>query len=150
MQFSFREVDKKDEKLLFDWRNDPITRRWSFDDKPILFVNHQKYLKEKILDKKCLMWIFLLNNEPCGLVRLNIEDKKIILNYLISEKYRGQKLSSIMLILARKKICKLFPKVDIYAYTLPENVVSIKSLQRAGFTFKGSEINKKIYLYKCV
>ena len=150
MQFSFREVDKKDEKLLFDWRNDSITRRWSFDDKPILFVNHQKYLKEKILDKKCLMWIFLLNNEPCGLVRLNIEDKKIILNYLISEKYRGQKLSSIMLILARKKICKLFPKVDIYAYTLPENVVSIKSLQRSGFTFKGSEINKKIYLYKCV
>ena len=150
MQFSFREVGEKDEKLLFDWRNDPITRRWSFDDKPILFANHQKYLKEKILDKKCLMWIFLLNNEPCGLVRYNIDDNKAILNYLISEKYRGQKLSSIMLILARKKICKIFPKVDIYAYTLPENAISIKSLQRAGFTFKGSEIKKNIYLYKCI
>ena len=150
MQFSFRDVGKKDEKLLFDWRNDPITRRWSFDDKPILFANHQKYLKEKILDKKCLMWIFLLNNEPCGLVRYNIDDNKAILNYLISEKYRGQKLSSIMLILARKKICKIFPKVDIYAYTLPENAISIKSLQRAGFIFQESKTNKKIYLYKCI
>lgn len=150
MQFSFREVDQKDEKLLFDWRNDPITRRWSFDDKPILFNDHQKYLKEKILDKKCLMWIFLLNNEPCGLVRFNINDNEVILNYSISEKYRGQKLASVMLILARKKICKLFPKVDIYAYTLPENMASIKSLQRAGFKFKRLETNKKIYLYKCV
>ncbi len=150
MQFSFRDVEEKDEKLLFEWRNDPIARRWSFDNKPILFNNHQKYLKEKILDKKCLMWIFLLNNDPCGLVRFNIDDSRAILNYSIAEKYRGQKLSSIMLILSRKKICKLFPKIDIYAYTLPENIVSIKSLQRAGFIFKGFEREKNIYLYKCI
>ena len=149
MQFSFREVDKKDEQLLFEWLNDPGTRRWSFDNKPISLTEHQKYLKEKIFDKKYFMWIFLCNNEPCGLVRISIENKKKIINYLIANEYRGKKLSSIMLILAKKKICDLFPKTSIYAYTLPENVISIKALLRAGFTLESSETKKKIYINKC-
>ena len=52
MQLSFREVNKKDEQLLFEWRNDPDIRRWSFSNKQISFSDHQKYFKEKIVAKK--------------------------------------------------------------------------------------------------
>ena len=150
MQLSFREVNKKDEQLLFEWRNDPDIRRWSFSNKQISFSDHQKYFKEKISDKKYLMWIFLYNKDPCGLVRINIENGKEIINYLISSKYRGKKLASKMLVHARKKICNLFPKTAIYAYTLPDNVISAKSLLSAGFTLERLEIKKEIYVYKCI
>ena len=150
MKFSFRNAALKDEKLLFDWRNDFEVRKWSFKNENIIYSEHQKYLKEKITDKNYMIWIFLFNDNPCGLVRLRIEDDKVILSYLISKNYRGKKLSSIMLKLAINRICIKFPKIIIFAYTKIENESSIKSLLRAGFVANGSKENKKIYMHKCV
>jgi RimJ/RimL family protein N-acetyltransferase len=150
VKFSLRDVTLKDEKLLLDWRNDLEARRWSFKKKSILLSEHRKFFKKKISKKNYFMWIFLFNNKPSGLVRISIEGNKAILSYLISKDYRGKKLSSIMLKLAVKKICKKFPKIIIFALTKSENKVSIKSLLRAGFVINGMEKNKKIYMRKCV
>ena len=150
MKFSFRKVRKSDEKLLFIWRNDPKARRWSFKSKPISLFEHKKYFKLKLSDKKNHMWIFLLNNQPCGLIRISIKNKKAILSYLISDKYRGKKLASIMLVKAKNKICKKFPKVTIYAQTMKKNIISVKSLTRAGFTLKNSTNKKKTYIHSCL
>tara|TARA_X000001036_G_C20402550_1_gene693421 strand:+ start:182 stop:634 length:453 start_codon:yes stop_codon:yes gene_type:complete len=150
VRFSFRKVNKSDEKLLFRWRNEKKTRLWSFNKKPISFGEHKIFFKDKISDKKNYMWIFLLDKKPCGLVRFNIKGKKIILSYLISKKYRGKKLASIMLIKAKKKICRRFAKATIYAQTLSKNAISIKSLLRAGFILNNSQGKKKIYIHKCI
>ena len=150
MKFSFKKVRKSDEKLLFIWRNEKKTRQWSFNKKPISLNEHKTFLKDKISNKKNYMWIFLLDGKPCGLIRINIKGKKVILSYLISKKYRGKKLASIMLSKVKKKICKKFPKVTIYAQTLSKNIISIKSLLRAGFTLDSSHGKKKIYIHKCV
>ena len=150
MKFTFRDATLKDEKILFDWRNDSEVRRWSFNNKIINYSEHQKYLKEKISDKNYKIWIFMFNDNPCGLVRLSIKDYKVILSYLISKNYRRRKLSSIMLKLAINKICSKYPKIIIFAYTKIKNESSIKSLLRAGFIANGTEENKKIYMHKCV
>jgi len=149
VKFSFRDATLKDEKLLFDWNNDPEVRKWSFKKKTIIYSEHKKYFKEKISDINYMIWIFLFDNNPCGLVRFSIENDKVILSYLISKNYRGQKLSSVMLKLAINKICVEFPKITIFAYTMIENELSIKSLLRAGFVANGTEENKKIYMHKC-
>lgn len=96
------------------------------------------------------MWIFLLNNKPCGLVRISISNRKTMLSYLIAPKYRGKKLSNTMLIKAKSKICKKIPKTTIYAHTLSKNILSIKSLLRAGFFKKASKANEEIFEYKCI
>ena len=150
MKFSFREVNENDEKLLFDWNNDPFVRRWSFSKKTILLSEHKKYLKEKIFEKNFLIWIFLYNDDPCGLIRVKINNKQGMLSYLISKQYRGKKLSSVMLSLAVNKICKQFPKISFYAQILPDNTISAKSLLRAGFVLKNSEPNKTIYVQQCI
>lgn len=150
MKYSFKEVTLKDEKLLFDWYSDPEVKKWSFNKKSISISEHKKYLREKISNKNYMMWIFLFNNNPSGIVRLNIKGNKVILSYLISGDYRGKKLSSLMLKLAINKICKKFPKVIIFAYTKPKNKISIKSLLRVGFVLNGVEENKNIYMHKCV
>ena len=150
MKFSFRKANKNDEKLLYIWRNEKKTRQWSFNKKPISLNEHKKFFKDNISNKKSYMWIFLLDSKPCGLIRINIKGKKAILSYLISKKYRGKKLASIMLIRAKTKICRKFSKVTIYAQTLSKNIISIKSLLRAGFTLKNSQGKKKIYMHKCI
>ena len=50
--------------------------------------------------------------------------------------------SSKSLAKVANKICKKFPKVTIYAQTMKKNIISVKSLARAGFTLKNST-NKK-------
>lgn len=149
MKFTFRDATLKDEKILFDWRNDSEVRRWSFNNKIINYSEHQKYLKEKISDENYKIWIFLFNDNPCGLVRLSFERDKVFLSYLISKNYRGKKLSSVMLKLAINKICNQFHNINIFAHTKPENKTSIKSLLRAGFISNGMDENKKIYMHKC-
>ena len=149
MKFSFREAKKKDEKLLFDWRNDSCVRKWSFSKKTISSSEHKKFFNEKINDKNYHMWIFQTNSTPCGLVRINIKDKNAVINYYIDKKYRGRKLSIIMLTMMRNKFCKKYPKKKIYAYTLSENIISTKSLSKAGFELQSIQDKKKIYVYKC-
>ncbi len=149
MKFSFREARKKDEKLLFDWRNDSCVRKWSFNKKPIIFLDHKKFFNEKINDKNYHMWIFQKNNLPCGLVRINNKGRRAVINYYIDKKFRGRKLSIIMLTLMRKQFCKKFPKTKIYAYTLSENIISTKSLSKAGFNLESTKNEKKTYVYKC-
>ena len=149
VKFSFREAKKKDEKLLLDWRNDSCVRKWSFRKKPISFSEHKKFFKEKIYDKNYHMWIFQKNSIPCGLVRINIKDKKAVINYYIDKKYRGRKLSIIMLTMMRNEFCKKYSKVKIYAYTLSKNIISTKSLLKAGFELESIKDKKRIYVYKC-
>ena len=55
-----------------------------------------------------------------------------------------------MLSLAVNKICKQFPKISFYAQILPDNTISAKSLLRAGFVLKNSELNKTIYVQQCI
>ena len=150
MKFSFRKANKKDSKLLLDWNNDASVRRWSFNKKPISLLEHKKYIKNFFSKENFIMWVFLYKKKPCGLVRIQIYKKKATLSYLISSKYRGKKLASVMLTLSSKKLCKKYPKISIYAQVLINNRKSIKSLIRAGFILKSSKKNKKIYLYQCV
>ena len=150
MKFSFRKVKKKDEKILFEWNNDFQVRRWSFNKKVISLNEHKEYIKKKIKQKNFIMWLFLYNKKPCGLIKISKSKNKAILSYLISKKYRGKKIASIMLFRAKQKFCKKFPNISILAYVLPKNKISTKSLLRAGFTLKGSKKNKKIYIHQCV
>ena len=149
-KFFLRKVNKSDAKLLLDWSNDLTVRRWSFNKKPISLLEHKKYLKNFFNKKNFIMWIFLFKKKPCGLVKIKKYKRKAILSYLISGKYRGKKLASIMLSLANNKLCKKFPKVSIYAHVLTNNSKSIKSLVRAGFVLKSSKKNKKIYIHQCI
>ena len=150
MKFVLRKANKNDSKILLNWSNDPIVRRWSFTKKTISLLEHKKYIKNFINKKNFKIWIFLSKKKPCGLVRIKKYKKKAILSYLISRKYRGKKLASVMLNLSTKKLYKKFPKISIYAHVLSNNRKSIKSLIRAGFILKSFKKNKKIYIHQCI
>ena len=144
---SLRKVNKKDESLLFNWANDYDVRKWSFNKKIITLDKHKIWFEGKLSNKNVLIWILEDENMPAGMVRLEKEGSSILLNYLIAPKYRGKKLASKMLDMAMKELNNHWKNVKVWAYTLPENIASIKSLVNAGFLLESSSTEKKCYVF---
>ena len=145
---SLRKVNIKDEDLLFHWANDSDVRKLSFNKKSITLDRHKTWFKQKLSDKNVLIWILEDENSPAGMVRLEKEGDIILLNYLIAPDYRGKKLASKMLKMAMVELNNYWRNVNVLAYTLPENIASIKSLENAGFRLKGSSVEKNCYIFK--
>ena len=142
---SLRKVIYTDRILLFKWINDPDVRKWSFGKDLIKSDVHNTWFEKKYNDPKVLMWIFEVNNEPSGMVRLEKEDSKVFLNYLIAPQSRGKRLASKMLKIAINQVRNYWNNFELFAYTLPENIASIKSLEKTGFSLKNT--SKKCYVF---
>lgn len=50
----------KDAKLLFDWRKDFYTKKNSFSENDIIWEEHELWLKRKLQDPNCFMFICML------------------------------------------------------------------------------------------
>lgn len=143
---SLRKVEFSDQDLLFNWINDPIVRSGSFENKSIDYNTHQSWFKKKINDKNVLIWIFEKNDIESGMVRLEKKKNHILLNYSLASNARGKKLASVMLKMSINKIRHIWKNLDIFAYTLPENIPSNKALLGAGFSLDISTKNKNLYI----
>ena len=146
--FSIRLVSKSDKKILFNWTNDSEVRKWSFNQSAITFPNHEVWFDKVTKDRNIIIFIFENNNFPTGLVRFKKKNKdEFILNYLIGPNSRGKGMASIMLKMTINDIKSYWENINVFAYTLPDNIASIKSLEKAGFKLFSSNNNKKCYVY---
>ena len=144
---SLRKVNSTDETLLFNWINDPEVRKWSFNKNSITLDVHKIWFKQKFDDVNVLMWIFEVNSTPAGLVRLEKDNSEVVLNYLIASQSRGKGLASKMLKMAMNEVRSHWQNIKVFAYTLPENIASIKSLETAGFYLESSSNEKNCYVF---
>jgi len=140
-----RKVIVSDEKLLLMWNNDPETLKWSFNSNSITSSEHKKWFKSKLNSTNVLMLILEHENRPAGLVRLERNDNEVVLNYQIAPEERGRGIASKMLEMAMDMKENYWGNIKVLAYTLPENIVSKKSLEKAGFTFLNSDEGKICY-----
>jgi len=142
-----RKVIMADKELLLLWANDSETRKWSFNSNTITPSEHKKWFKNKLNSPNVLMLMLEYENRPAGLVRLERDDDEVVLNYVIAPEERGQGLASNMLEMAMDMKEDYWGNIKILAYTLPENIASEKSLEKAGFTFLNSAEGKNCYKF---
>ena len=107
---------------------------------------HTRYL-EQILGKKVVKDIKRGTPLSADMVRLEKEENNILLNYLIAPHSRGKRLATKMLKMAMVEMNKYWINVKVLAYTLPENIASIKSLENAGFCLENSSSEKNCYIF---
>ncbi len=137
---TFRFVSREDCELLFGWRNDPATRKNSFNTNEIDWQTHQQWFEKKIYDPASIIYIVLnCDGKPVGQVRFDIsKEKEGIVNVSIDQKYRAQGYATESL----RKLCPLVMRSKkfrrIVAYVKPLNIASYHLFERAGFQFVGS------------
>jgi RimJ/RimL family protein N-acetyltransferase len=93
------------------------------------------------------MLIFEVNNTPTGMVRLEKENGEVVLNYLIASQSRGKGLASRMLKMAMNEVKNHWQSFKVLAYTLPGNIASTKSLEKAGFLLSETDTRKNFLVY---
>ncbi len=149
LNISFRSANDKDVLLVYNWSNDELVRKNSYNSKPIKLEEHRIWFSNTIKDKNTLFFIVLVNDNPAGMVRYKINKRSSVISILVSKEYRGQKLAKEFL---KKSSNEYFKnnKVPIFAYIKKENKASIKVFENAGYTyFKDENIQGSVsFVYK--
>lgn len=150
----YRPAQPADARLYFDWANDPVTRQQSFKTEPISWENHTTWFSRKLTDPNTLLLVFeTQQQEPVGQVRLEQLGPEIIIGISLDSAFRGKGLAVNIIKAATEAASGHFPNatLPIHAYIRPDNPASIRSFEKAGFTFSHKSgkfgVQSVVYVY---
>lgn len=134
-----RKALKTDVNLIFEWSNDDLVRKQSYNSKKIILEEHINWYNSKYADSNSLFLILEVKKVPFGLIRFDIQKENATIGVLIDKKFRGKGLSIESLKLGSVEYFKSFKK-PINAYIKESNKASIKAFSKAGFEFYKKEL----------
>jgi UDP-2,4-diacetamido-2,4,6-trideoxy-beta-L-altropyranose hydrolase len=151
MSLSFRRAQLSDTDLLFAWANDPLVRSNSYNNNPIVYQDHVKWMESCMGSEDCTIYIFEENRVPAGQVRISkSKTGEIIIGISIDKNFRGKSLGADMIRNAVTEFAITHPGNKIYAYIKKENVSSYKVFEKAGFTLLEMVEEQNIQSYKMI
>ena len=125
-----RKAKHDDWKTLLDWRNDPITRKYSHTQDIVSEGTHKAWFVDTLMSTYREIYILEDNLVPVGTIRSdNIGLNKYLLSWNISSNHRGKGYGTELLRLYLQD-----RKGEFVAEIKPENIASIKMVEKNGFT----------------
>ncbi|MFD0963010.1 UDP-2,4-diacetamido-2,4,6-trideoxy-beta-L-altropyranose hydrolase [Pseudofulvibacter geojedonensis] len=137
-QITSRKATAEDVMLVYNWSNDILVRQNSFQSAPINLESHTKWFLDKIKDPEVLFLIIEVNNKPAGVVRYKLNKTNSVVGVIVSNDFRGKRLSSAFLEEGSKKYFEMSDK-PIYAYIKKENIASVKAFEKAKYVYLKEE-----------
>jgi RimJ/RimL family protein N-acetyltransferase len=123
-----------DAKRLLVWRNDPVTRRFSFDHGEVSRASHMEWLAQRLDDSSGALWIAESDGEPVGQVRADVLGPELVeIHITVAPAARGQRLAARMIAQASERIDRELCANVILARVLACNEASLAAFRRAGF-----------------
>jgi RimJ/RimL family protein N-acetyltransferase len=124
-----RKATFDDWKILLDWRNDSLTRENSFNQDEVSEQIHKLWFNDSLLNPYREIYILEDDTIPVGSIRSdNTSFNQYILSWSISPDQRGKGYGT--------KILEIYLQGrtgDFIAEIKPENIASIKMVQKNGF-----------------
>jgi RimJ/RimL family protein N-acetyltransferase len=141
MDFSFRDATIEDSSLIWQWRNDVLTRKMSRSIDEISFEEHEKWLYATFANKDRDLWFVKQEDLNIGVVRFDKRDlttAEISIN--LNPEHRSKGYGSLIIAQASDAYLKKSPHLltKILAYVRRDNPASIKSFLKAGYQDKGA------------
>jgi RimJ/RimL family protein N-acetyltransferase len=133
---TLRRASMGDSELLLDWRNDPITRAFSFSSEDITRKQHKAWLNKTLQDAGCLLLICEIDSKPVGMVRINILDDSNVgqVSINLSPKFRGKGISRQLLRESLELGAQMLDNISQYIAEIHvDNTVSKKIFESIGF-----------------
>ena len=136
-----RPANKTDSDMLFAWRNDPDTRKASFNIDPVDWDVHCKWFDKALSNDQCKIFIESSIDKKIGVVRFDkINDDVSEINITINPKLRGQGWGKL---LAK---CSLCDTSIILARIKKQNHASIAIFKHAEFIHLFSYDEVKVFI----
>ncbi len=124
----------EDVDRVFEWANDPVTRKVSFNTGPVPYAGHVAWFATQLESDQRNLFIAMDGDEPVALVRLDQAsgDRSCIVSINVAPSARGRGIGTRVLVAAGPVAATLgFERVD--AYIRPSNVASIRAFEKAGY-----------------
>jgi RimJ/RimL family protein N-acetyltransferase len=136
VRLSLRRADARDDRLLWEWANDPLTRQQSFSTVAIAWEEHQRWFAAKLQDPLCILFLVLDElGTPVGQVRFEPDSEgRMVISVSIAANHRGRGLSALAIRHACEALRHARSSVTVVAYIRPDNLRSQRAFSRAGFT----------------
>ena len=145
-QLKCRLANADDADLLFSWVNDIKVRKNSFSSDEISYPEHIEWFSKTIADENTSIYIFSLEDQPIGQVRLKYENYSVLISYSVAQKYRGMGFGKRIIHDIDEKIVERYPKTrKIIAKVKSDNIASQKIFEANNYNLISSEENVMVY-----
>ena len=133
-EFVLRKATQEDSSLLFEWRNDPVTREMFKNTQAITWAEHETWFNNIVDDPHFLLLMVKYQQQQIGVVRFDIHDDMAEISINIAPTFRGQKLSAGILMCACQMAFAGKNLTTLKADVKQTNSASLKAFMQAGFT----------------
>lgn len=128
-----RPATHTDTEALWRWRNDPATRRDSFQQDEVPYDAHTRWFAESLDRSDRRIYIVVVNGADAGTVRLDLDrdDARVSIN--LAPEWRGQGIGTRAIRLLCREVSDSPELARLSAQVRPENHASRVAFERAGF-----------------
>lgn len=125
----------EDCERLWRWRNDPKTRRASFDSRPIDLAEHRDWYRRVLDNPKQTLLIGSVTGQDIGVLRYDIgADNHAEISVYLAPDLHGIGLGSSLIAAGCRWLSNAQPSIkNIVAQVRPDNPASYQAFLRAGF-----------------
>ncbi len=116
-----------DAKILFDWRNDPLTRENSHNTDEVPWENHVAWLEKSLVSPTRTLYIAEAEGVPVGTVRADLHNGARELSWTVAPEARGKGFGKAMVL---QFVREILPGVRLIASVKKGNRAS-ESIARA-------------------
>jgi spore coat polysaccharide biosynthesis predicted glycosyltransferase SpsG/L-amino acid N-acyltransferase YncA len=150
---SLRNVNKKDCRDIWLWRNSRQARSGSFQSEPIAYADHVAWFERKSRDPQSVLWMAVSGVHKIGHVRFDKQGQTAVISIVLNPQYLGLGFGSRILRVASRKFLRMNKTVTHIAAEIQDhNKASIGAFTSAGYQFheRIMKNGKKAGMYLCV
>jgi RimJ/RimL family protein N-acetyltransferase len=131
----------EDAQMLFDWRNDELTRSASLSSSPLTMESHLVWLQRVFLDPNREIYISFFDKKAIGTIRRDLKGSLWVLSWTVNPQFRGMGYGKKMLL----EFVEKFP-ANYVAEVKADNVISKKMAESAGFILKSESSGLQLWV----
>lgn len=142
MKHYLRRATLQDKKLIYNWANDPDTRKNSFNQETIKWEDHEAWYEKRMADDNTRMYIFMDFFKAIGQVRLDVDVEEATISYSVDKECRGQGIGKEMLLTLEKELASKGDIKKLIARVKPDNTGSRRVFESLGYEEIHSDSDK--------
>ena len=148
-----RPAGARDEEILWEWRNDPEVRGWSFHTDPIAREEHARWFKSMRARTDCTIWVLSdADKKPIGQGRMQTRGKDAEISVSVSSAWRGKGYGRLLIrMLTERYLAKQTGLTSVVALVKTGNDASRRAFEAVGYALDGQVdvAGTQAYRYVC-
>ena len=132
-ELTVRRVQPEDCRQIWEWSNDPEVRRVSLSQDSIPWESHVNWFSARITSPTCFFYVGSDHAKPVGQIRFDVNGAEATLSISLSKEARGHGHGPALIVRGSQQLFADSNATIIRAYVNPENTVSLRAFEKAGY-----------------